>query len=144
LYFLAGQRLSGGVPVVDSFKWNVKAGDPVDWYAAWEVNAGDIIDRNKTVKAASASGKFTLGQLQIYGFDSNEAVNLDDLEAGTNAPVTIMLGSSTDVETTFRERLNMPNNFVFTPRISGTYNGVDDPDQINGVVLEFMIGSVRR
>lgn len=146
LYFLAGGRTDlVGTIQQDTFAWNVSSGDSVDYYAAWELQSTAVLDRNKSVKAARANGKFTSGQLQIYGFDSNQTENLTDVELGTNAQITIDLGTTSDVETTFREPFNAPNNFMFLPRISGTYNGTDDePDRINGVYLEYQIAGVRR
>lgn len=147
LYFLAGGRVDDlGTIQVDTFAWNAIAGDPIDYFVAWELQAAGVLDRNKTVNAARANGKFTNGQLQVYGFDANEAEDLTDLEAGNNAQVTINLGTTTEVETTFRQPFVAPNNFMFTARVSGTYNGTDsEPDRINGVVLEYAVsGGPRR
>lgn len=146
LYFVAGGRIDlAGTIQQDTFQWNRASGDPVNYYAAWELQAVGVLDRNKSVKAARANGKLTSGVLQVHGFDSNQAEDLTNLELGTNAQVTVNLGTTTDVETTFRQPFNAPNNFMFCPRVSGTYNGVDEePDRINGCVLEYQLTGVRR
>jgi hypothetical protein len=133
---------SGGGLSVDTFQWNAVSGETVPYYVAWELQAADIVDRNKSVKAIRANGKFTNAQLQVFGFDSATAEDLTNIENGTNAQVTISLGTTANVETTDRVRINAPNNFVFCPRISGTYNGSDAViDKINGCTLEYMVSS---
>lgn len=147
LYFLAGGRTEGGgsTVTIDTFAWNQIAGDPVDYYAAWELQAFDVTDQNKSVRAMRASGKFTDGKFQLYGFDSNQNVDLTNLEAGVNPQIELSLGTSTGTETTFRIPFNAPNNFMVSPRISGTYNGTDeDVDQLNGCLLEWMPSGPRR
>jgi hypothetical protein len=144
LYFLAGGRVGADIQF-DTFKWNARAGVPVDYYEVWELQAGGILDHNKSVKAVRTSGKFTNGQLQVYGFDSATPEDLANLEAGTNAQVAINLGTTTNVENTPRVRINVPNMFTFTCRISGTYNGTDEQvDRTNGAVLDYIESGVRR
>jgi hypothetical protein len=148
LVFLAGGRTTvrGGIgPVqIDTFNWNESSGNPIDYYAAWQLQSGGILDRNKSVKTARASGQFTNAVIKLYGFDSNTAENLSDIEAGTNSLVTLPLTTTTDVETTTRERLNIPSLFTFTPRVSGTYSGSGEPDRLNGAVVEFLPSGNRR
>lgn len=143
LYFLAGGRVGADIQF-DTYAWNVAAGLPVDYYAVWELQAGQILDRNKSVKAARVNGKFTQGQLMIYGFDSNTPEALANLETGINPQVTLNIGTTTDVETTFRKPFVAPNNFLFTCRVSGTYSGEGDPDRCSGIVLDYMPTGVRR
>lgn len=147
LYFLAGGRYQGGGGTVkiDTFAWNQIAGVPQDYYAVFEMQATHILDQNKTVRAGRVNGKWTLGQLQIYGFDSGTPEDLTNLETGSNAQVTVDLGTVTDTETSFREPFSAPNNYMFTARVSGTYNGTDAVvDRLNGVLLEWLPEGVRR
>ena len=136
----------GAAPVVqfDTYAWNTASGDEVDYYAAWELHAGGVLDRNKSVKAARVNGKLTQGQLMIYGFDSNTPEALDNIITGTEPQIVIDLGTTTDVETSFRYPFNAPNNLMFTPRISGRFAGEGEPDRISGIVLEYMPTGVRR
>lgn len=143
LYFLAGGRVGADIQF-DTYAWNQPSGETVDYYGAWALQAGSILDRNKSVRAARVNGRYTNAQLKIYGFDSNTPESLADLESGNNPQITIDLGTSTDVQTSFRFPFNSPNNFTFTPRISGTYSGSGLPDRVNGVVLEYFPSGVRR
>ncbi len=147
LYFLAGGLTeSGGSTVsIDTFAWNQIAGDEVDYYALWEMQATEVLDQNKTVKAARVNGKWTNAELQIHGFDVNEPETLTNLETGANPQITVDLGTVTDTTTSFREPFTAPNNFMFTARVSGTYNGTDEiVDQLNGVILEWLPSGPRR
>jgi len=146
LTFLAGGRVDDvGTLRFDTFEWNKISGEEVPYYAAWQLNACGLLDQNKTIRAARASGKFTNGSLDLYGFDSETPVDLSIIEDGTNAQVSINLGTTTDVETTIRARVNAPSNFMVTARISGTYNGTDEiVDRIGGCVLEVMPQGPRR
>lgn len=145
LTFLAGGRIDNiGTIQIDTFAWNSISGDEVAYYVAWQLQAGSL-DRNNTIRSLRANGKFTEGLMQLYGFDSSTPENLSDIEDGINAQGEVVLGTTTDVETTSRERLNFPSNFVFTARISGTYNGSDEiVDRVNGCVIEFMPQGNRR
>jgi hypothetical protein len=146
LYFLAGGRGDGiGSIQFDTFRWNSVSGDPVDYYAVYELQATEVLDQNKTIKRARVNGKWTNGQLQIYGFDSNQAEDLTNLETGTNAQITISLGTVAETTTSFLEPFNAPNNYMFTARFSGTYNGSDEiVDRLNGCALWWMPSGVRR
>lgn len=146
LYFLAGGKGDGfGGVQIDTWAWNEIAGDEVDYFAAWELQSMGVLNQNKSIQAMRASGKFTSGAFQLYGFDSNEEVDLTNLELGINPQVEINLGTSTGTETTFRIPFNAPNNFMVSPRLSGTYNGSDeDVDRINGLTFEWFPSSVIR
>ncbi len=146
LTFLAGGRVDDmGTIQFDTFHWNQLAGDPVDYYGVWQLQAGDVLNQNKTVRAMKFNGKVTVGELKIYGFDSATPEDLTDLETGNDPQVTIILGTTSNIETSSRIPMNAPNNVVFTARVSGTFNGTDSlVDQINGLVLEFMEMGGRR
>lgn len=144
LTFLAGGRTSGALQF-DTFEFNKISGDEIPYFAAWELQAVGILDRNKSVQAARFNGKVTDGELMIYGFDSATPEDLTDLENGDNAQVTIPLGTLSNVETSPRYPFVAPNNFVFTARVSGTFNGTDEQvDRISGVVLEYLVSGNRR
>ncbi len=144
LYFLAGGRTEGGPIQVDTFAWNESAGVPIDYYAVPQLNAGGIVDRNKSVRTMRANGRWTEGELKLYGFDSDTVEDLTDIEDGTNALVTVDLGTVTNVETSERVRMNLPSLFMFAPRISGRYSGTGEPDRINGMVVEYLPSGNRR
>jgi hypothetical protein len=146
LYFLAGGLTEGGgsTVTIDTWKWNSKAGLSVDAYALWEVQSADILDQNKSVRAVRANGKYTDAVIMLYAWDSAEAIDLTNAEAGTNPQISISIGTSTNIEATARFPCNMPNAFLFTARFSTTYDGVSDQDQCNGVLLEFMGSGPRR
>ncbi len=146
LTFLAGGRVDDiGTLSFRTYQWNQLADVPIDYYAVWALQAGDVIDRNKTVRGAKVNGKFTDGELMIYGFDSATPEDLTDLEAGNNPQISVSLGTTTTTETSPRIPFNAPNNVVFSARLSGTFNGTDEQvDQINGVVLDYMEIGVRR
>ncbi len=146
LTFLAGGRIDGsGTLRFDTFEWNKLAGIPIDYYAAWQLQSGGVTNQNKTVQSAKVSGKFTMGQLQIHGFDSAVPEDLSNIELGTNPQIAIDLGTTTNMVITDREPFVSPNNVVFTARISGTFNGTDEQvDSLNGCELEFMEQGPRR
>lgn len=146
LVFLAGGRVDEmGTLGFDTFVWNQIAGDEIDYYAVWELQSMGILDRNKSIQAARASGKFTNGSLQIFGFDSDVPEDLTNLESGNNPQISISLGTTTNIQISPRFPFVAPNNFVATARISGTYNGTDEQiDSVNGVVLEWLPSGVRR
>lgn len=146
LTFLAGGRVDlSGTIQIDTFEWNQLAGQPISYYVAWQLDAGGILDRNKSVRTMRMNGKVTEGVLQLHGYDSDTPEDLTDIENGTNAQGEIPIGTLTNVETTTRDRLNFPSNFVFTPRVSGTYNGSDElVDRINAVAIEYLPSGNRR
>lgn len=145
LTFLAGGRVSGGAIQIDTFKWNQISGDEIDYYVAWELQAGGIVDRNKTIRAVRVNGKLTDGLLDLYGFDSEIPESLTDIEDGTGSLGSISLGSTANVETSARYRVNFPSNFMMTLRVSGTYNGSDEMvDRINAALMEIMPQGNRR
>lgn len=144
LTFLAGGRTSGSLQF-DTFEFNKMAGESINYYAVWELQACDVLDRNKSVRFARASGKFTSGKLKIYGFDSATPEDLTDLETGNNPQITINQGTTSNTEISPLAPFNAPNNFVFTARIEGTYNGTDEQvDQINGCILWWFPSGNRR
>jgi len=146
LTFLAGGRIDeAGTLGFDSFAWNQISGEEVNYYAAWQLQSGNVLDRNKTVQSAKASGKFSNAKLQLYGFDSDTPEDLTDLESGNNPQIEITLGTTANIVNTQREPFVGPNNFTFTCRVSGTYNGTDEQaDILSGVVLEYMAQGNRR
>lgn len=143
LTFVAGGRMGADI-VFDTFEWNVVSGESIPWYAAWQLQAGGVLDRNKSVKASRANGKFTNGEIQIYGFDSEVVEDLTDIENGTNSLSGSIPIDSTGVITTARGRMNFPNCFVFTQRVAGVWDGNGDPDRLNGSTMEFLITGNRR
>lgn len=145
LTFLAGGRTDlVGTIEVNTFEWNKVSGEEVPYYLAWQLYANEL-NRNNTIRSMRMNGKVTDAIMQLYGFDSATPENLSDIEVGINAQGEIVIGTTSDVETSVRERVNFPSNFVFTPRISGTYNGTDEIiDRINGCVIEYLPQGVRR
>lgn len=144
LEFLAGGRLSATVQI-DTFRWNQTAGVAVDWFAAPQLTDGGSENQNKSVKSMRATGKFTAGNMRLYGWDSAVNISLADIESGSNSVSgNIALAASSDVQQSVREPMNFPNLAVFSPRVSGTYSGTGDVDRLDELVVEFQEVGNRR
>lgn len=144
LEFLAGGRLGSGVQV-DTFRWNTPAGVPVAYAAAWQLTDGGAENQNKSVRAMRSTGKFTNGNMQLFGFDSAVSMNITDIENGTNSQSgNISLGTTTDVQQSQRAPGVYPNLCVFTLRVSGTYVGSGDADRLDEVFMEYQPSGPRR
>ena len=128
LQFLAGGRKNAGIQV-DTFQFNTASDQIIEWYASW---AGvSAPSQNIAVKAASATGKFTDGVAQIYGYDEDVDIDYAALEAGTDALITFSMGTNAGIARQFRQRFNAPNCGLAILRISGTWDGVGDPDRLD-------------
>lgn len=141
LYFLAGGRLGADIQV-DTFAFNESDGDPVEYYAAW--SGVSHPDQNLSVRAARATGKFTDGSLQIHGWDEGVDIDYDALEAGTGALIEFPMSTTTGVVRKFRKRFNAPNCGLAILRVSGTWSGDDDPDQVHGAFMAGLPNGNRR
>ena len=135
---------NAGSVQVDTFRWNTASGTSVNWYAAHQFTDGGAENQSKSVRAMRATGKFTSGLMQLYGYDSAVNISITDLENGTNYQASISLGTTTDVQQTAREEGVWPNLAVFTVRVSGTYAGSGDADRVDEVVVEFIPEGNRR
>jgi hypothetical protein len=128
---------NAGTVQIDTFRWNTASGTAVNWYAAHQFTDGESENQSKSVRAMRATGKFTNGLLQLYGYDSAVNISVTDIENGTNYQESISLGTITDVQQTNREEGVWPNLAVFTVRVSGTYSGSGDADRLDEIICEF-------
>lgn len=141
LYFLAGGRFASDIQV-DTFEFNTGSGDEVPYYAAWSGISHP--SQNLSVRAARMKGKVTDGLLQVYGWDEDEDIDYAALEAGTGALIDLSMSTTTGIVRKFRKRFNAPNCGLAILRLSGTWSGNGDPDQIHSGYMAGLATGNRR
>lgn len=125
------------------------SGDGSNYYLVASVSdSGDEL-RSKTYKAVRLTGRRTNASARVYGFDVNQEIDVDELEAGTrtNTRMTTNAQSfsdSTQVSQSQRKPVNITNAVLGTVRIEGDDTGNEDRDQIHEIVVEQAQQGVRR
>ncbi len=148
LQFVAGGRQDIGGVTMRTYTWDTT--DPnnpptVPWYLAWALNNGGNDSRDKVVRALTATGKFTDGQMDLYGYGANEDVDIAALEANTGSVSgAISLGTTTGTRIVQRTQLSCPNLNMYTVRVSGAWDGIGTKDRLDEILLEAAIEGVRR
>lgn len=136
------QFLAGG-STVDTWQFNTISGEEVPYYVAW--SGVSAPSQNLSVRAARATGKFTDGLLQIFGYDEDIDIDYDALEAGTGALIDLPMTTTTGIVRKFRERFNAPNCGLAILRVSGTWAGADgQPDRVDGAYAAAIPSGNRR
>ena len=145
LEFLAGGRQVVGGATVRTYRFDTGSGASVPWYLASPFIDLDEETRPKLVKSVRASGKFTSANVQVHGAESNETINVTDLEDGTNSKSgTIALATTAEIQRGQRWPLGVKNLDVFAVRVGGTWNGTGVKDRVDEVVIEATVQGVRR
>lgn len=146
LQFLAGGRQDIGGVTVRTYQWDdTQAAQSVAWFLAWQLSNGGSENRDKTVRSFFATGRFTEATGDIYAYGAQSAINVADIEDGTNsASGAIALANTTEVTEEPRTQVLVPNANMFAPRVGGTWAGTGDKDRVEEVVLEWAISGVRR
>lgn len=123
---------------VDTFRWNTVASGPINYFAAWQLTNAGAPKQDKELKAIQVSGKFTAGDVKIYGYTQTDPISILSIESGIDSlSGSISLGSQPTPETLERVELNLSNAGLFTARVGGTWDGSGDPDRIDKAVIEY-------
>lgn len=135
VYLLVGGRLSANFTV---YEYGVTgSGATVDWYAAWNFSDEGSESFEETVESYSLTGRFSQGAvLQIHGGLSESDIDLDAFAAGTGAiSGSVTVHASTKVRRYQNQEINMPELSLWSPRLSGTWNGALPVDRIDEIVI---------
>jgi hypothetical protein len=148
LQFLAGGRQGIGGVAVNTYTWDTtNPNDPpsIPWYLAWALSNGGDDSRDKVVRALTATGKFTAGQMDLYGYGADDDIDIAALEDNTDSVSgAVSLGTTTGTKITTRKQLCCPNLNMYTPRVSGTWAGTGTKDRVDEILVEAAIEGVRR
>lgn len=130
-------------PNVGTFRFDDGNGN--EWFVASPISdSGDEL-RSKVVKSARVTGKVTDASFSIYSYDVNDAINVSDVEDGTNSATgNIALSDTTQVAQSARQQLNVPNAVLSTIRIAGRWDGTGIKDRVDEAVYELAEQGVRR
>lgn len=132
-----------GPPQTGTFRFDAGIGSEYYLVPAIVDDGNEL--RSKTMKTMRATGKMTNPTMLAYGYDVNQGINTDDLEAGTNASTrTQTLASSTQVAQSRRVPINVKNAVLSTVRLAGDDRGETVRDTIHEIVIERAIEGVRR
>lgn len=114
------------------------------WLAPQPTDSGDEL-RSKNVKSLRLTGKVTNASAQVYGYDVGQPINVADVEQGQNASTRRQRFPDTEhVSQSARKQVNVPNAVLWTVRIQGTWEGDDQKDRIDEIVIEVAKQGVRR
>jgi hypothetical protein len=81
----------------------------------------------------------------IYKNGSQEPIVVSDMEDGINSATgKIPLPTTTEVEQYARTQVNVANAMLYTWRLEGTWDGLNEPDRIDEVVCEVATQGIRR
>lgn len=115
------------------------------WYLVPSIIDSGVELRSKQIKSVRVTGKVTNANLQIYTWDVLSAINVADLEAGTNSATgDIPTPDTTEVTQSARYNINCPNAVLSTVRIEGVWEGDSPPDRIDELIYESDVQGVRR
>lgn len=116
----------------------------INWYLIPSVSDDDVELRSKVIKSVRVTGKITNANAKVYTYQPTEEINVDDLEDGVNAQVTVPLTTTTQVVQSERFPVNCPNAVLETVRIEGQWRGTGIPDRIDEICWERAVQGVRR
>ncbi len=141
-------ELSGCTPrVAETMRFD--AGEGSSYYVVAQVDdSGDEL-RSKTLKSIRTTGIRTNVSGMAFGYDVNQEISVEDLEAGTRANTRMTtrpqeFPDSTGVTQSERKPINIVNAVLSTVRIEGDDTGNEQRDQIHEIVIEQAKQGVRR
>lgn len=115
------------------------------WYLVAPIVDSSNELRSKVIKSARVTGKVTNANLQVYTYDVLSAINISDLESGTNSVTgDIPTPDTTEVAQSALYNVNCPNAVLHTIRIEGEWEGAGEPDRIDELVYQVAEAGVRR
>lgn len=141
-------ELSGCTPrAAETQKFD--AGNGSEYYLIAQLDDDGDELRSKTYKAIRATGIRTNASAMMYGYDVQQEINVEDLEAGTrsNTRMTTQPQTFTDSEgvtQSERKPINVANAVLGTVRYEGDDTGNEQRDRIDEIVIERAIQGVRR
>lgn len=121
------------------------AGEGSVYYLVSPVVDSGVELRSKTIKSVRQTGRRTNVSAMIYGYDVDDSISVNDLEAGVNSSTgPIALDDSTDVAQSEREPCNVVNSVLWAVRLEGDDTGQAERDRIDEIVVEVAEQGVRR
>lgn len=130
---------------IDTWEWdspepNPEDRDPIDYYIAWQLMDNGSENLDKRIEAYRLNGKISdNGKFQIHAIAQGGAINRDDIDNGDNAVYEKDLDDMSNILRGRRIKEGPKNMSLWCPRISGTWDGVGDPDRIDEVVIEVSV-----
>jgi hypothetical protein len=116
----------------------------INWYLIPNLANDGIELRDKLVKAVRVTGKVSNANIKVYAYQPTQNIDIDELENGTNAAVTVFLADTTQVVQSQRWQVNVPNAMQETVRVAGFWTGTGSPDRVDEIVWERSGFGVRR
>ena len=133
---VGGWNDTTGAYELATLRYNEANGKPIDYYfAITPSDAGEEM-RTKKITAARVTGKFSDGALQFHGTRDGGSLSIADIEAGTNALLSVTLTDAASITRQFRKKFTLRRLDLLCVRFAGTWDGSGDPDRIDELVLE--------
>jgi hypothetical protein len=121
----------------DSPEPNVGDRDDIDYYLAWQVMDGGAENIDKRIEAIRATCKTSdNGKVQIHKFQQGDDIDKDAIEAGTGAAYEVAIADATAVTRHKRKKGGPKGMALFSVRFSGTWDGTNDRDRLDELVIE--------
>lgn len=110
--------------------------DPIDYYIAYQMMDNSAEARSKKIDAIRITAKAGSPVVQIHAASPDDDISKADIENGTNARATIAFASSTEVRRYSRKKVKIKNLSLWTARYSGTWDGTNERDRLDELIIE--------
>lgn len=135
--FLAGGRVAGGTFSVSTYRYDEPGSGAVPYYFLIQPTDNGEEQRNKRIKSVRVTGRVTSPVVQIHGANRGDTIDVGDMEAGTDsASGNIALTTSGVIKRQYKAQFEVKNLAIWALRFSGTWDGSDDVDEIEEIVVE--------
>jgi hypothetical protein len=114
------------------------------WYLVQQLADFGFETRDHVLKAVNVTGKVSNASVKFYRYGPTEPVDVSELEDGTGFTAEVPLDDTTEVETSARLNVNIPNARASTIRVEGTWDGTGQRDRLDQTVLEAAQQGIRR
>lgn len=110
--------------------------DPIESYVAFQFMDNGGESRNKLISAIRLTGKFGDPEVQIHAASPGDTIDIEDVEDGTNARVSVPFADSTEITRYERKKVQAKNLSMWTARVGWTWDGLGDPDRLDELIIE--------
>jgi len=136
--FLAGGRTAAGGFEMRTYRYDERSAvpEPIEYYIVMQPTDLGSEQMSVQIKALRLTGKVTSPRIQIHGAQWGGEFNVPDIEKGKNAIAAMTFPSSTVMTKYLKEKLLVKNLQLWCVRLSGKWNGLGTPDQIDEIGID--------
>lgn len=135
-------EVTSGVLQIDTWEFDspepvVGNRNPVDYYIATQWMNNGLENQNKKIEAITVTAKVSdNGKVEIFGVEEEGEVDTDDIENGTSPNYTLDIAASSKVVTHARVKGGPKNMRLWALKYSGTWDGTNERDRLDKIVVE--------